>query len=146
MQLSRFTDYSLRVLLYLAINNQNRATLNEIATFYPISLDHLRKVVHSLSKSGYLNTYQGKHGGIELGRDPSDIRIGEVVREFEGHQSFIDCSTLGCRLAQFCSLREVLAEGRESLFETLNRYTLQDLVGTKPELIRLLENSDAARA
>lgn len=142
MQVSRFTDYSLRVLLYLAINQGKRATLHEIADFYPISLDHLRKVVHALSREGYLRTYQGKYGGIELGRPLEEIRVGEVVRKFEGHDAFIDCSGLGCRLAQFCSLKEVLREGREALYDTLNRYTLADLVRSRPQMVRLLENPE----
>lgn len=144
MQLSRFTDFSLRVLLYLVINRGRRATLHEIADFYPISLDHLRKVVHALSREGYINTYQGKYGGIELGRAPEQIRVGDVVRRFEGHDSFIDCAGLGCRLTPFCSLKEVLQEGQESLYDTLNRYTLADLVSTRPQLVKLLVNDEVA--
>ncbi|MGQ9426551.1 RrF2 family transcriptional regulator [Gilvimarinus sp. F26214L] len=140
MQLSRFTDYSLRVLLYLAVNTGKRANLQEIASFYPISLEHLRKVVHELSKSGYLRTYRGKNGGIELGRKPEEIRVGEVVQHFEGHESFIDCSSLNCRLAEYCTLRDALAEGQKALFETLNRYTLADLVQARPEIVKILDN------
>ena len=99
MQLSRFTDFSLRVLLYLAINRQKRATLQEIADFYPLSLEHLRKVVHALARAGYLLTYRGKNGGMELARPPKDILIGEVVRQFEGQENLVDCEGLDCRLA-----------------------------------------------
>ncbi|MEX2367166.1 MAG: Rrf2 family transcriptional regulator [Pseudohongiellaceae bacterium] len=143
MQLSRYTDYSLRVLLYLAINDNRRATLHEIAEFYPISLDHLRKVVHELAKEGYLHTYQGRYGGIELGRRPEDIRVGEVVRHFEGHQTFINCEALDCRLAKVCTLKKVLAEGHKALFETLNNYTLADLVESRPAMIRVLQYTEA---
>jgi len=138
MQLSRFTDFSLRVLLYLMINNKKRARLQEIADFYPIPLEHLRKVVHALSKSGYLKTYRGKNGGIELGKDPESIRIGDVIKHFENQQAFIDCEGLSCRLTAVCALKKALKHGQATLFDTLNTYTLADLVDTKPDMLRLL--------
>lgn len=140
MQLSRFTDYSLRVLLYLAINDRKRATLHEIADFYPISLEHLRKVVHELSKSGYLHTYRGKNGGVELARAPASIKVGEVIRHFEGHASFIDCEGIDCRLASVCTLKRALRAGQQALFEKLDEYTLADLVIEKPKMVKLLVN------
>jgi Rrf2 family nitric oxide-sensitive transcriptional repressor len=141
MQLSRFTDYSLRVLLYLAVNRDKRATLHEIAAFYPLSLEHLRKVVHALAKSGYLRTYRGKHGGIELAVQAEEVLIGNVIREFEGHSSLIDCEGLDCRLNSFCTLKKALRQGQKALFESLNTFSLADLVGSKPELVRLLSNT-----
>lgn len=140
MQLSRFTDYSLRVLLYLAINDGRRSTLHEIANFYPISVEHLRKVVHELSRSGYINTYQGKNGGMELAVAPGDIAIGEVIKHFEGHTSFIDCERLSCRLAQVCTLKSVLMVGQQALYDALNKYTLADLLHEKPKMVKLLVN------
>ena len=77
MQLSRFTDFSLRVLLYLLINDNKRARLQDIADFYPVPLEHLRKIVHALSKAGYLNTFRGKNGGIELAMAAEKIKIGD---------------------------------------------------------------------
>lgn len=145
MQLSRFTDYSLRVLLYLVINTDKRCTLHEIAGFYPVSLDHLRKVVHELSRAGYINTWRGKKGGIELGRDPRDIPIGEVIQHFEGHDSLISCGELGCRLTSFCTLRSALAAGNEAFFDRLNQYTLYDLVQDKGEMAQELKADDVGR-
>ena len=145
MQLSRFTDFCLRVLLYLAINRSKRATLQEIADFYPLSLEHLRKVVHALAKAGYLQTYRGKHGGIELAKAPADIRIGEVVQQCEGRNNLIDCEGLDCRLASACALKSALQQGQNALYRTLNGYTLADLVDEKPAMVRLLLNDvDAA--
>lgn len=140
MQLSRFTDYSLRVLLYLAVNDGKRSTLHEIADFYPISVEHLRKVVHELSRCGYINTYQGKNGGMELAKAPDSIRVGNVIKHFEGHSSFIDCDRLSCRLAQICTLKSVLEIGQQVLYDKLNEYTLADLLGSKPKMIKLLVN------
>jgi Rrf2 family nitric oxide-sensitive transcriptional repressor len=143
MQLSRFTDFSLRVLLYLVINNNKRARLKAIADFYPIPLEHLRKVVHALSKSGYLQTYRGKNGGIELAIPPEDIKIGNVVEHFEKRQTLIDCEGLSCRLAASCALKDALRQGQKALINKLNSYTLADLVDTKTEMVKLLFN-DAA--
>ncbi len=143
MQLSRFTDYSLRVLLYLAINHSKRATLHEIADFYPLSLEHLRKVVHALAKSGYLRTFRGKFGGIELALEARDIRIGDVVRKFEGQQALLDCAELACRLNPACTLKAVLKEGQDAFFSSLNDYSLADLVGTRTDMVRLLFNEVA---
>ena len=143
MQLSRFTDFSLRVLLYLVINNNKRAHLKTIADFYPIPLEHLRKVVHALSKSGYLQTYRGKNGGIELAIPPEDIKIGNVVEHFEKRQTLIDCEGLSCRLAASCALKDALRQGQNALIDKLNSYTLADLVDTKTEMVKLLFN-DAA--
>lgn len=146
MQLSRFTDYSLRVLLYLVINQGKRCTLHEIAGFYPVSLDHLRKVVHELSRAGYINTWRGKKGGIELGRDSREILIGDVVQHFEGHDSLISCGELGCRLAAFCTLKAALTEGNEAFFERLNQYTLYDLVHGNSVMVEALQAEDVSRA
>lgn len=138
MQLSRFTDYSLRVLLFLEVNNSRLVTLNEIAEFYPLSLEHLRKVVHELAKSGYLETFRGKNGGIRLALPAEEILVGDVVKHFEGHDSFIDCAGIDCRLTPVCTLKHALREGEKALFQTLNEYTLADLVGSKSKMIKLL--------
>ncbi len=140
MQLSRFTDYSLRVLLYLAINDGRRSTLHEIAEFYPISVEHLRKVVHELSRSGYINTYRGKNGGMELALAPKDIAIGKVIKHFEGHTSFIDCDRLSCKLAPVCTLKSVLMVGQEALYDKLNEFSLADLLESKPKMVKVLAN------
>lgn len=138
MQLSRFTDYSLRVLLYLAVNDNKRSTIHEIADFYPISVEHLRKIVHELSRCGYINTYQGKKGGMELAEAPEAILIGKVIKHFEGHNSFIDCEGISCRLAEICTLQSVLMDGQHALYEKLNEYSLADLLQNKPKMIKLL--------
>lgn len=133
MQLSRFTDYSLRVLFYVASHNDQRCTLAEIAQFYQISIEHLRKVVHSLSKANYLATFRGKNGGILLNRSPEQINIGEVIRHTEGMSPLIDCEAQKCCLSGFCSLDRALHEAQKAFYNVLHTYTLADLL-QKPEM------------
>ncbi|PSL10016.1 BadM/Rrf2 family transcriptional regulator [Marinobacterium halophilum] len=128
MQMSRFTDYSLRVLLYVAINTERLATLNEIATFYGISLEHLRKVVHALGKSGHLDTFRGKKGGIRLALAPEQVNIGALVAQTEGSSPWIDCQGNACRLTGHCSLQTILATAQQAFFESLGQHTLADLL------------------
>jgi len=140
MQLSRFTDYTLRVLFYVATNDSRLATLSEIAEYYDISIEHLRKVVHALSKSGYLDTYRGKNGGIKLAKATSDINLADIVAQSEGQQPLINCGQQMCRLTGFCSLQSALAEAQKSFVNVLEQYTLADLL-EKPEMRQELINT-----
>lgn len=131
MQLSRFTDYTLRVLFYVAVNNDRLTTLSEIAGFYEISVEHLRKVVHALSKSGYLDTYRGKKGGIKLAKAPEEINLGAVVSQSEGISPLVDCGGQACKLTGFCTLQQVFGEAQQAFMETLQRYTLADMLSNE---------------
>lgn len=145
MQLNRHTDYTLRVLLYMAARPDERSTLAQVAAFFDISIEHLRKVVHALAKSGYLNTFQGKGGGIELARPLEDINIGEVVVLFEGGKPLIDCHGLACPLAPACTLSLALAHAQRAFFQTLSGYTLADLVSDKSMMRQLVVEAVPAR-
>ncbi len=128
MQLSRFTDYTLRVLFFTAVNNDRLTTLAEIAGFYEISIEHLRKVVHALSKSGYLQTFRGKNGGIRLAKAPEDINLGDVIAQSEGIAPLVDCMGQDCKLTGFCSLQSVFKEAQEAFMNTLRKYTLAQML------------------
>jgi len=130
MQLSRFTDYTLRVLFYVAINNDRLTTLHEIADFYQISVEHLRKVVHALSKSGHLKTYRGKNGGLKLNLPPADINLGAIVSQSEGTDPLIDCESQPCRLAGICNLQSALAEAQRAFMASLGQYSLADMLNS----------------
>ena len=131
MQLSRFSDYSLRVLFFVAVNDGRLANLAEIAEFYGISLEHLRKVVHNLGKQGYLKTYRGKKGGFCLARPASEINLGELVATTEGRAPLIDCASQPCRLDRHCHLQAVLVEAQAAFFRVLEQYTLADLIADR---------------
>lgn len=135
MQLTRLTDYGLRVLLFLGRQRGRVCTMREIADYHGISHEHLRKVVHKLAILGYLHTTQGRNGGIVLGRDPAAIRIGDVVVALEADLQIVDCQALECVLQRGCSLKAALNEAKRAFIATLNDVTLADLLND-PEMRR----------
>lgn len=128
MQLSRFTDYSVRVLIYAAMFPERLVTLHEMSDFYDISLAHLRKVVHQLGKLGYLSTFRGKHGGVKLRLPPEDINIGKVVAELEGAKPLIDCVGLRCIVLPACGLPGVLKRAQKAFYDEVGKYSLADVI------------------
>lgn len=130
MNLSLFSDYSLRVLMYAALKGSS-FQVDEVTDAYGISRHHLAKVIHSLSKLGYLHTRRGRGGGIQLGRLAEEIRIGKLVRETEGGLAIAECfdvATNSCRLNGSCRLKGALAEAMNAFYDSLDRLTLSDLV------------------
>jgi len=142
MQLTRYTDYSLRVLIYLAVNQEKLATIEEIADAYGISRAHLMKIVHRLGLAGYLETVRGRGGGLRLARPPEEIRVGAVVRHAEESMALVECfdpQTSHCRIEPVCRLQTVLNEALEAFLQTLDGYTVADLVVQRRKpLARLL--------
>lgn len=129
MELTSLTDYGVRVLMYAGAHGGRRVTLREIAAAYDISLEHLRKVVHRLSRHGYLATSRGRSGGMALAVDPEHIRIGDVVVSLEQSLAIVDCARQPCPLCGACSLKAAFDDARGAFVERLNRYTLADLLG-----------------
>lgn len=140
MRLTTFTDYSLRVLMYLATDPERRATIAEIAEAFDVSENHLMKVVHYLGKAGWLRNVRGKGGGLELARPPADIRIGAVIRDCETQlpAECFDRDTNRCAITGACRLRHVLSEATDGFYEVLDRYTLEDIAGNRRVLARIL--------
>ena len=141
MRLTTFTDYSLRVLIYLAAQPAERATIAQISSAFQVSENHLVKVVHFLGKQGWLTNLRGKGGGLELGMPPEAIVVGRVVRETEGLSQLAECfgETDGdCAIAPDCRLRGVLGEAIKAFYAVLDRYTLADLVNNRQQLAQVL--------
>lgn len=141
MKLTAFTDYSLRVLIYLAAQPQRRATIAEIAATFDVSENHLTKVVHCLGKGGWLANVRGKGGGLELAMPPELIPVGQVVRETEGVAMLAECfgkDHARCTIASICRLRDVLGEAMNAFYAVLDRYTLADLVHNRQSLAKVL--------
>jgi Rrf2 family nitric oxide-sensitive transcriptional repressor len=140
MQLTRYTDYSLRVLLYLAAcEPEQRVTVGDIAERFDIARNHLVKVVNRLGQLGYVKTIRGKGGGIVLGRDTKDIGLGAVVRDMENNLNLIDCNQPPCPLRGNCQLKGILNKAARAFFAVLDEYTLADLVH-QPEPLRVMLN------
>ena len=123
MKLTTFSDYSLRVLMYLALNRERLATIPEIAAAYDISENHLMKVVHQLARSGVIESVRGKGGGVRLAQAPEDIRLGGIVRASEGSAPIVEClsdEVSSCRIAPACRLTAVLSRAFDALYATLD--------------------------
>lgn len=141
MKLTAFTDYSLRVLMYLGLQDGRTCTVAEVANAFSISEHHLTKVAHFLGKQGLLHNVRGKGGGITLALPACDIRVGEVIRLTEGVAMGAECFSTagsGCTLAPACRLRDVLAAGFDAFYAALDRFRLSDLIADRSALGALL--------
>ena len=143
MHITRYTDYSLRVLIYLALQQERLVTIQQIADSYDISKNHLMKVVHQLTLKGYIESVRGKNGGLRLHRRPEDINIGVLVRETEQDMNLVECfsSDNQCCITPVCGLKNILAEALRAFLNTLDQYTLEDILTErqKTQLLRLLQ-------
>lgn len=140
MRLTSFTDYTLRVLIYLGLNPDRLSTIQEIADSYAISENHLMKVVHHLAKSGVIESIRGKGGGIRLARPAAEIGLGNVVREAEGNGPIVECLSQdnNCRITRSCTLAGILVGAFDSLYAYLDQYTLADLIHNQKPLQKQL--------
>jgi Rrf2 family nitric oxide-sensitive transcriptional repressor len=141
MKLTAFTDYSLRVLLYLAANSGRKSTIAEIAAAFDISEHHLVKVVHFLGKQGWIATVRGKGGGMTLALQPKDICLGQVVRDTEGSAVPAECFEPGgghCILSGCCELKGPLAEAVGAFYAVLDRYSLADVMTNRRAFAQVL--------
>jgi len=148
MRLTTFTDYSLRVLIYLGTAPDGFATIEQIAGGYGISANHLMKVVHQLGQTGYVVTVRGKGGGLRLARAPESINVGDVVRRTEDGFAIVECFEKGagnCAIEPSCVLKRALHGALDAFLEALDRYTLVDLLKPKRPLAQVLRIAPPAR-
>lgn len=141
MQLTLYTDYSLRVLLYLGLNTRRMATITDIAKSYGISRNHLVKVVHNLSTQGLIQSVRGRGGGLTLARAPVTINIGDVVRNTEVTFDLVECFDRAyntCPISAACILKGALYEAQRAFMGVLDRYTLADVLDNKDWLRSVL--------
>lgn len=140
MRLTRFSDYSLRVLIYLAVREE-RSSIAEVSRSFNVSENHLMKVVHRLSTLGYVQSTRGKNGGIRLGMDPQKINLGKIIVELEPDFNIAECFNEGsnaCRISPVCRLKNVFDKAKKAFLGTLGKYSLADIVKNRNQLVNLI--------
>lgn len=129
MQLTQFTDFSLRVLMYLTYKHrEDLVTITEIAEQFSIPRNHLIKVVNNLVKQGWVNATRGRNGGLALAIAPAKLTLGKLIQQLENHDYLIDCNKTQCRLTGQCELQNVLGNAQQMFYQFLDQYTLADIV------------------
>jgi Rrf2 family nitric oxide-sensitive transcriptional repressor len=142
MQLTQFTDYALRTLLYLGVNGGRLVPVAEVSAAYGISNHHLMKVSGLLVRAGYVHAVRGRGGGMQLAQAPEALRLGAVVRTCEPNMNLVECFDRGhnsCPIVAVCELAGVLAAAQAEFFARLDAYTLADLLRPGPKQERLMQ-------
>ncbi|MHA6252489.1 RrF2 family transcriptional regulator [Oceanobacillus sp. CAU 1775] len=142
MNLKKYTDYGLRVLLFAGLKSEGELTsIKEISEVFDISPHHLGKIVHELNKMGLIETIRGRNGGIRLAKPPEEINVGLVVRQLESDFVLLECFEQGehhCVISPGCSLKHVLNRALHAFFKVLEEYTIKDLIHNEEELRELM--------
>jgi len=130
MRLTQYTDFSLRVLIYLGLNDERRCTIREISAAYGISRNHLMKVVQQLAAEGFIDSVRGVGGGLTLARPAAELSIGRIVRAMEPDLGLVECMRPGnqCVITPACALTGMLVEARKAFLEVLDGYRLSDIL------------------
>ncbi len=142
MRFTRYTDYALRVLMYLGRKGEGLSTIKEIAARYGISENHLMKVVHQLGRDGYITTVRGRQGGMRLAAAPEDICIGAVVRSTEDDLRIVECfhdETNACPITGVCGLSGMIDEALAAFLAVLDQKSLADVLDRSRGLGKVLE-------
>ncbi|HEY6025257.1 MAG TPA: Rrf2 family transcriptional regulator [Pseudolabrys sp.] len=142
MRLTVYTDYALRLLMYLAIKDDGLATIAEVAERYDISRNHMMKVAHQLGVAGYVATVRGRSGGLRLARPAADINLGDVVRHTEQDMALVPCMSpidAACAIRPSCLLKRALGRATVAFLGVLDEYSLSDLVKPRNALRGLLD-------
>lgn len=131
MQLSKFTDYTFRVLIYMANHQEELTTVEHLATTLDVSVHHLKKVIQKLAKTDYLISIKGRTGGIKLGCLPEAINLGDVLRLTEDNLNIVACFNAEEKctfIGGECKLKSVISDSLEKFIEEFSRYTLKDIL------------------
>ena len=139
MKLTRYSDYALRLCLYLAINQGRLVQISEIVKVYGLPHSNIMKLTTDLVGAGYFESVRGRSGGIRLARPPAEITVGQIVRHTERDQPLVDCSS--CILAPECGLICIMKEAKQAFFGVLDSYSLEQVVARNPKAIDLLSGA-----
>jgi Rrf2 family nitric oxide-sensitive transcriptional repressor len=142
MRLTAYTDYSLRVLIYLGLRGERLATISELSETYGLSANHLMKIIHNLGKLGYIETVRGRCGGMKLAGAPEEINLGQVVRQMEPDFAIAECfdpeRRADCVIIPACRLQLVLRKAVDAFLDVLDNHTLADVLQNRTRLRSLL--------
>lgn len=133
MQLTKFTDYALRILLHIAQPREQLYTIAELAQYLQISQNHLMKIVHFMAKQQWLTTMRGKNGGLTIHPGVLDLPLGEIVRILQDDPPIINCAEPPCILRPACGLKPILDQALQQFYDSLNQYTLSQILA-QPKL------------
>jgi Rrf2 family nitric oxide-sensitive transcriptional repressor len=142
--LTKFSDYSLRLLIYLAVHTDRPVSVGEVSRAYGISPHIVVKVVQLLVQQGLIASVRGRRGGLRLNRDPGAINIGQVIRTTEPGWDLVECfdaATNTCPIATACGMKGVLKGAQRAFLGVLDDHTLADFLPQAPALVRLLHRS-----
>lgn len=131
MQLTLFTEYSFKVLMYLALNRNSLATIHEIASACRASKNHIVKVIGNLVHSGFIRSERGRYGGLRIAREPVEINLGDVARNVGMNLDYVECFDMSGRVCPFeanCKLKHVISDARRNYMATLDKYTLDQIL------------------
>ncbi|MBP9721993.1 MAG: Rrf2 family transcriptional regulator [Gammaproteobacteria bacterium] len=131
MQLTKFTDYSLRCLIYLAHKENEFTSIKTISEHYNISYEHLTKIIHNLSVLGYIESKKGKNGGVKLANNVNKLRIGDLIKTLEPNMNLVECfdhETNTCKITDSCRLKHYFWGANKAFIDFLNQYTLKDAI------------------
>lgn len=139
MQLTTHTDYALRLLIYLAVQQDKKGTIQQVAKRFEISANHLAKVTQTLVHLNYVKSHRGRDGGLSLATEASSIGIGDVIRKTE-NLNLLPCFNAEgvCALQSACVLKSALSRAQHAFLAVLDEFTLADLVQNKEHLRGLL--------
>ncbi|WP_087973977.1 Rrf2 family transcriptional regulator [Oceanobacillus rekensis] len=142
MQLKKYTDYALRVLIYTGTKPNNElASIKEISEVFHISQHHLGKIVFELNKMGLVETIRGRNGGLRLAKPADEINVGLLVRSLESDFTLLECFDQGtnhCVISPACTLKHTLNKALHAFFKVLEEYTIKDLIKNEEELRELM--------
>ncbi|MEZ5656296.1 MAG: Rrf2 family transcriptional regulator [Sphingobium sp.] len=136
MRLTRYTDYAMRVLLYLGRQPDRLCSIAEIAQAYGISQNHLMKIVNDLVNAGYLESVRGRNGGIHLARPAEEINVGALICHTEEDFDLVECGS--CLIASACGLTSMLDEALQAFLKILDGYSLADVLARRGDFAHLL--------
>ncbi len=135
MRLTDYTDYTLRVLMFCALNPERSITIAELAESHAVSKNHLMKIVNDLARQGLLQTTRGRGGGLRLNKPAADINIGDVVRQSETDFRIVECFDIShnaCTITAHCQLKHVFKTALQSYLAELDKVTLADVTRPMP--------------